>query len=144
MSKAKEFIRLHVQERITVGDVATALNISRRTLEKRFLEISDHGVADEIRTERLKRVRRLLVETNRTISDIALDSGFASPTHLAGLFKRSFGLTLGECRKQPDSTSSEGSFRANRPPAMPPNAVCVARGKCPEDASRADVPPAQG
>ena len=42
------------------------------------------------------------------------------------------------------ATSSEDSFRANRPPAMPPNAVCVARGECPEDASRADVSPAQG
>ena len=100
---AKEFIRLHAHERITVGDVAAALNISRRTLEKRFVEILDHGVADTIRTERLERVKRLLVETNRTISDIALDSGFASPTHLAGLFKRSFGFTMGECRRHLDS-----------------------------------------
>ena len=104
VNMAKEFIRLHAHERITVGDVASALNVSRRTLEKRFLEILSHGVADTIRTERLERVRRLLTETNRTISDIALDSGFASPTHLAGLFKRSFGFTMSECRKQPEST----------------------------------------
>ena len=107
VSLAKEFIRLHAHERITVVDVAAALNISRRTLEKRFRDILAHGVADTIRTERLVRVRRLLVETNRTISDIALDSGFASPTHLAGLFKKTFGVTMGECRQQPPTLKKQ-------------------------------------
>lgn len=36
--------------------------------------------------------------TNRTISDIAYDSGFASPTHLAAAFKRFAGMTMGEFR----------------------------------------------
>lgn len=107
VSLAKEFIRLHAHERITVVNVAAALNISRRTLEKRFRDILAHGVADTIRTERLVRVRRLLVETNRTISDIALDSGFASPTHLAGLFKKTFGVTMGECRQQPPTLKKQ-------------------------------------
>ena len=100
VSRALEFIRLHAHERLSVRDVACALNVSRRTLEIRFLAVQGHGVANAIRKTRLERVRNLLVETNRTISEIALDSGFASPTHLAGLFKRTFGITMGEWRVQ--------------------------------------------
>ncbi|MBQ9432073.1 MAG: substrate-binding domain-containing protein [Kiritimatiellae bacterium] len=96
---AREFIRLHANERITVKDIAEALNISRRTLEIRFLEITGGGVAEVLRKERLERVRRLLIETNRTISDIAFDSGFDSPTHLAGLFKNTYHMTMGEWRQ---------------------------------------------
>jgi len=95
---AREFIRLHAHERITVADIAAHLNVARRTLENRFGEVLGRGVADILREERLKRVARLLRETDRTISDIAFDSGFASPTHLAAAFKRFAGMTMGEWR----------------------------------------------
>ena len=97
---AKEFIRLHAGERIAVGDVAMALSVSRRTLEKRFREVLERGVADVLRQERLERVCRLLRETDRTITDIALDSGFASPTHLNAAFKRFTGSTMRVWRKK--------------------------------------------
>ena len=99
VSLAKEFIRMHAHESISVKDIAESLNVSRRTLEIRFMEVLGRGVAEVLREERLERVRRLLVETNRTISDIAFDSGFASPTHLAGLFRKTYHMTMGEWRQ---------------------------------------------
>jgi len=99
VTQAKEFIRLHAGERIAVSDVAKALSVSRRTLENRFREVLERGVADVLRQERLERVCRLLRETDRTITDIALDSGFASPTHLNAAFKRFTGTTMRAWRK---------------------------------------------
>ena len=107
VSLAREFIRLHVHERISVKDIAAALNVSRRTLEHRVKEVTGQGVAGILRKERLERVRQQLIETNRTITEIALDSGFTSPTHLAGLFKKTFGVTMGECRQQPPMPVNE-------------------------------------
>lgn len=98
VSQACEFIRLHAQDQITVKDVAVHLNLSRRTLEKRFREVLGNGVAEVLRRERLNRVARLLRETDRPISDVAYDSGFASPTHLMAAFKRFTGMTLKEWR----------------------------------------------
>ena len=98
VSQACEFIRLHAQGQITVKDVAVHLNLSRRTLEKRFREVLGNGVAEVLRRERLNRVARLLRETDRPISDIAYDSGFASPTHLMAAFKRFAGMTMCEWR----------------------------------------------
>lgn len=98
VSQACEFIRLHAQDQITVKDVAAHLNLARRTLEMRFREVLGNGVAEVLRRERLNRVARLLRETDRPISDIAYDSGFASPTHLMAAFKRFAGVTMKEWR----------------------------------------------
>ncbi len=94
VSQACEFIRLHAQERITVRDVAAHLNLARRTLEMRFREVLGRGVADVLRQERIDRVARLLRETDLSISGIAYDSGFASPTHLMAAFKQATGMTM--------------------------------------------------
>lgn len=95
---AREFMRLHAHETITVKDVAAHLNVARRTLENHFREILGRGVADVLRKERLDRVARLLRETDRTIADIAYDSGFASHTHLKAAFKKAFGMTMHDWR----------------------------------------------
>lgn len=95
---AREFIRLHAGEQVDVEDIAAALNVSRRTLERRFREVTGMGVADALRQERLARVCRLLAETDRTIADISYDSGFASHNYIKALFKRTHGMTMGEWR----------------------------------------------
>ena len=95
---AREFIRLHAGEKISVKDIAAELKVSRRTLENRFRGILNCGVADVLRDERLEHVASLLRETDRTATEISYDSGFSSPTYLAGLFKRTYGMTMGEWR----------------------------------------------
>ena len=94
-----EFMRLNFARRIDVADVAAALNISRRTLEKRFDEVRGEGVADALRRIRLERVCRLLGETEKPVPEIADACGFVSAKHLMTLFKRTYGMTMGEWRK---------------------------------------------
>ena len=96
---AREFIRLHSNEKISVKDVASALNVSLRTLENRFSEVLECGVAKVLQSERLGRIQEQLSETNRTISEITLDSGFSSRTQLANLFKKTFGVSMSDYRK---------------------------------------------
>jgi LacI family transcriptional regulator len=98
VTQACEFIRLHAGEKINVETVSNALNVSRRTLELRFREIRGEGIAEVLRRKRLERVCQLLKETHRSISDISYNSGFASPTHLKALFKKVYGMTMGEWR----------------------------------------------
>ena len=95
---AKEFIRKNANKEISVSNIADSLNVSRRTIERHFREITGDGVAAALRTERLARVQRLLKETDRTISDISYDSGFASATYLKALFKKTYHMTMGEWR----------------------------------------------
>ena len=98
VTQACEFIRLHANAKIDVDAVAKALKVSRRTLELHFREIMNEGIGEVLRRQRLERVCRFLKETRRSISDISYDSGFASPTYLKGLFKKTYGMTMGEWR----------------------------------------------
>lgn len=97
-TQAMEFMRLNSGRRIDVADIAAALNVSRRTLEKRFGEVRGEGVAVALRRMRLDRACRLLRETEKTLPAIAEECGFASPKHLMTLFRRTYGITMGEWR----------------------------------------------
>lgn len=47
----------------------------------------------------LEEARRLLLETDRSISDIIASLGFSNRTHFYRLFKATYGKTPGDCRK---------------------------------------------
>ena len=51
---------------------------------------------------RLDMARTRLAETTASVADIAHDLGFASPQHLATQFRKTYGLTPTEWRKQPN------------------------------------------
>ena len=98
-TRAMEFMRLNFVRAIDVRDVAAALNVSRRTLEKRFAQVRGEGVAHALRRLRLDNACRLVCETAKTIPEIADECGFVSSKHLMTLFKRTYGMPMGEWRK---------------------------------------------
>ena len=101
--QAREYIRLHAGARITVTDVAQALNVNRRTLELHFRAVFKRGIGEELRHLRLARVAHQLRETDKSITEIALGSGFASPSHLKALFRKTYGCTMRAWRFRPIS-----------------------------------------
>ena len=98
-TRAMEFMRLNFVRSIDVRDVAATLNVSRRTLEKRFVQVRGEGVAHALRRLRLDNACRLVCETAKTIPEIAYECGFVSSKHLMTLFKRTYGMPMGEWRK---------------------------------------------
>ena len=100
VSLASEYIRVHASEPIDVEDIAHHLNLSRRTLEHRFAEILGTSPAAALRTRRLENVCRQLLDTRLSAEEIASHSGFASSAHLKQLFKKTYGQTPGDYRRQ--------------------------------------------
>src|ERR1019366_6790380 len=64
MVKALSFIRENAAKPIQVGDVAQEAGVSRRVLERRFLQALDRSPATEIRRVHLERATSLLVSTD--------------------------------------------------------------------------------
>ncbi|HOK78908.1 MAG TPA: DNA-binding transcriptional regulator [Verrucomicrobiota bacterium] len=93
VAAALQFIRDHAREMIGVPDVAKSAGISRRSLEKRFQETLRRSVLSEIRRIRVNQICRMLVETNRPISEIAIALGYTGPEHIARYFRREMGTT---------------------------------------------------
>ena len=63
---------------LNTADVVRACHMSRRTLEKRFREKLKRTPGEELRRARFEHVRRLLLDTDKSIATIAYESGFAS------------------------------------------------------------------
>jgi LacI family transcriptional regulator len=98
--KALSFLRQHMTEAICVRDVAMHAGVSRRVLERRFLELLHRTPAKEIRRVHLTHARRLLEETDLPLSQIAEMAGFGSQAYFSDLFRRQLGITPIQYRKK--------------------------------------------
>jgi len=87
------FIRENAHRIIQVSDVADVTDISRRALERRFEATVGFSPAQYIQQTRLQRARKLLRETDMSISDVAAASGYCSAEYMSGIFSRATGRT---------------------------------------------------
>lgn len=99
VSRANEFIRRNSCAGIKVADVVKAVAMPRRTLETHFFRSTGHTILDEILRTKLDKVREILSTTTRPIGLIASSCGFNSDIHLKNLFKKRFGMSMRDYRK---------------------------------------------
>jgi len=100
VARALDFIAINAGGVLSVPEVADALKVNRRLLERRFEEAGRGTVFDAVRDARFKRVTSLLVHTRRTTGEIAEECGFSSASYLISLFRRRYGMTMGEYRSR--------------------------------------------
>jgi len=93
-----ELANLH--QLITVDDVVDGTYLSRRSLERRFIQTLGRSIHDEICRTKIERISKMLVETNMSQSQIAHSNGFNSLDNLRRFFHRRVGLTPLEYRKK--------------------------------------------
>lgn len=93
VAEALRFIRSNYRNPITVDDVVGALTISRRVLEKRFRELLNRSVLEEIRKVRTDAAARMLVETDMSVSQISEKLGYTEMAHLSRYFHRAKGVS---------------------------------------------------
>jgi LacI family transcriptional regulator len=98
--KALSFLRQNPAVQLRVEEVARHAGISRRVLERRFVELLNRTPADEIRRVHLERARQLLVETDMPLSQVAEMAGFASQAYFSDLFRRQLGVTPNQYRRK--------------------------------------------
>ena len=93
------FIRNNAARPICVEDVLNEVIISRRYLDQKFNTALGHSVHEEIARIRTERIAQMLLETDRTISQIAYDLGFTSPDHIGRFFRRHKGINPSDFRR---------------------------------------------
>jgi LacI family transcriptional regulator len=100
VATAMRFILDHTHQPITVRDVAAQVSATRRTLERRFREVLDRTVMQEITRCRLERLKRRLAEGNVPIKALVENSGFNSVRVLYETFVREEGMSPSAYRAQ--------------------------------------------
>jgi len=100
---ALQYIRRHVGEPMRVADLAHALALGRRDLERRFRRFLGRSVLEEIHKARTEKAADLLSDTHLAISAVARQAGFTSARQLDGIFARLKGMTPTAFRRQAQS-----------------------------------------
>jgi LacI family transcriptional regulator len=100
VANALRFIREHAKEPVQVPDVAAVTAMSRRSLERRFRKVVGRSTHYQIRRVRIEQVVQMLLETNLTVSQIALNLGYPGIDHIAREFRREKGISPLAYRKQ--------------------------------------------
>ena len=93
VAEAVRFIRQVAARPLAVQDVLETVAISRRRLDQKFCRILGHPIHREITLARIERITRLLLETNRSVTQIAYDLGFHGPDHIGRYFRRHKGIS---------------------------------------------------
>jgi LacI family transcriptional regulator len=95
---AMQYIREHGTEPIKVMHVASALRLSRRTLEVVFARVAGKTLHEAIMEVRLERARQLLAETDWPLARVADRAGLGTEQTLRRLFLAKEQMTPGAYR----------------------------------------------
>ncbi len=94
-----ETIRFNKRVNLRVGDILKTLPVSERCAQERFKKAMGHSIMEEIKRVRMKNISELVEETDISFQEIAQSFGFENANHLAQVFKKEFGMTMGEYRR---------------------------------------------
>jgi LacI family transcriptional regulator len=97
---AVRFIRDHACEKLRVDEILDHLDISRRTLEKRFRKHIGRTLHEEIRRVQMDTACMLLSETDLQIPEVAARAGFSDRKRFTTTFSDLFGLPPIRYRRQ--------------------------------------------
>lgn len=98
--QAKEFlIRNHARD-LTLGEVAWSVKKSEEHLARIFRRVTGQTVFDYLRTVRLEMAKTLLINSEKTLTEIASATGFGSLALFSRSFKQYVGINPSGYRQQ--------------------------------------------
>jgi len=96
---------------VSVAEVAKALNVSPRHLERSFKKATGQNPTTYFRWLRMQAARQIVMYTNDAIADVAAAVGYASAKHFIRHYRAQYGPSPQEDRKRINLYRTEG----NRP-----------------------------
>lgn len=102
---AMEYMHSNYAGSVTLEDVADKLNLSSRQIQRLFKELHDgHTFSRVLEDIRLDAVCRELESGDSSVETIAKLAGFAGGNYLHAVFRKKFGVTPSEYRRQKRQT----------------------------------------
>lgn len=96
--KALEWLHVHALQGPTVDEIAAAVGLSRRGLERVFCQFANESPAEVMRGYRMIEIGKLLKQENVILERIAMQAGFTDAAGLSNFVKRQTGKTPNELR----------------------------------------------
>ena len=99
VARTEALLRDRLAEALSLDDLAQDLGLSHVTLNRCFRRETGTTVFERLRELRLERAAELIGHQGRSLTEIAYDCGFSSPSHLSTAFRKRFGMTARSWRR---------------------------------------------
>lgn len=99
IQQAVTYIYEHYAQKLTLKKTADNLHISTSYLSKRFKAVTGFGFKEYLTHIRIQNACRLLLTTNHSITDIALECGFSDSNYFGDAFRHVKGVPPSRYRK---------------------------------------------
>ncbi len=97
INQLHDIIQSHLADsEFSVEDIGKEIGLSRVQLYRKVKAMTGSSVVDLIRKSRLAKSRRLLESRSMSVSEVAYEVGFSSPSYFTKCFKDEFGMLPGE------------------------------------------------
>ena len=100
VGQALKYIHNNIEQNLNVKDVLQQVPLSRRSLEKRFSQVTGLPVYEYIFNLRIEKFTQKLLDTDLTVFEIAVDLGLNNGKNIARQFRQIKGCTPSEYRKK--------------------------------------------
>lgn len=100
LTAAVRYINAHAERPLAVREILRAIPVSRRTLELKFRSVLGRSPLQEIQRVRIERARRLLLETDLQMPEVARRCGFGGAIQFSTTFKKVTGHPPSWVRKR--------------------------------------------
>lgn len=99
---ATKYIYKNFKQPLTLEQVSNVASLSPTYFSKKFKQTTGMGFKEYLNYVRLKHAQAALLTTDSTITEIALEYGFNDSNYFKDLFKKVYGKSPREFRKNPD------------------------------------------
>ncbi|PFO06338.1 DNA-binding response regulator [Bacillus sp. AFS076308] len=97
----KKYIHDHLgEQRLTREDIANFVYLNPDYLTRLFKKQTGLSISDYLQLQRIEYAKKLLIETNLPVSEVALSAGYSNFSYFSTIFKRSTKLNPMEYRKK--------------------------------------------
>jgi len=103
ISKAIQMFAEHIEDPLQIKDIAAAVNMSTRSLERSFRRATGESPLKYYRLLRLKQARQLVLYSSDTITEIAYSVGYSSTSPMQNHYKEIYGVSPQEDRRNHNS-----------------------------------------
>jgi AraC-like DNA-binding protein len=100
VNRVIEYLHSHLDEKITLEALARIGHLSASHFSRVFREETGQSPMEYVQNLRLQRAKKLLLAGDNSITDIALECGFNSPSYLSACFQKQYKLTPSEYQKR--------------------------------------------
>lgn len=114
--EAVALMEANLEEPISPDELALHIGLSRRQLERLFQKYLNCVPTRYYLELRLHRARQLLLQTSRSIVDVAFASGFVSAPHFSKCYRDFFGIPPRDERRMRGAAKLEKNLSIQTPP----------------------------